>query len=267
MHGDPALLRQLPSELPPVLTVNAGGGSPFVLACDHASNHIPARYGDLGLSRVQRLSHVAWDPGALAVALALSARLDAPLVQSTVCRLVIDCNRGSDAVDLCPTVSERTTIPGNAALTADERALRLREFHAPFHAAIDALLDARAAAGQPAILVTIHSFTPVYRDVQRPWPIGLIPGADTRFTAALRDALAAAGPELNIGWNEPYAALTGVTYTLEHHGNGRGLDATMIEIRHNEILEPAGVALWAERLAQGLEAARAVRQAEGEVRR
>ena len=40
--------------------------------------------------------------------------------------------------------------------------------------------------------------------------------------------------------------MNGVTYTLEHHGDGRGLDATMIEIRHDEILEPAGVSLWAD---------------------
>ena len=63
-------------------------------------------------------------------------------------------------------------------------------------------------------------------------------------------------PDLNVGWNEPYSAMNGVTYTLEHHGDGRGLDATMIEIRHNEILEPAGVTLWATRLASCLERAR-----------
>ena len=76
----------------------------------------------------------------------------------------------------------------------------------------------------------------------RPWPIGLIHGTDASFTArAARRAARRTIPDLNVGWNEPYSALNGVTYTLEHHGDGRGLDATMIEIRHDEILEPAGV--------------------------
>jgi predicted N-formylglutamate amidohydrolase len=256
MLGFEASARHPASQLAPVLTVNADGRSPFVLVSDHASNRIPEPYGDLGLSLVQRLQHIAWDPGALSVALELSHVLDAPLIHSTVSRLVIDCNRASDAVDLVPTISERTIIPGNASISTEDRALRTAAFHAPFHEAIDALLSARAADDRETILVTVHSFTPVYKDVQRPWPIGLIHGTDPTFTAALRDALAADEPALNVGWNEPYSALNGVTYTLEHHGDGRGLAATMIEIRHNEILEPSGVTLWAGRIARCLEAAR-----------
>lgn len=244
------------STMPPVLVVNAGGGSDFVLVCDHASNRIPEPYGDLGLSLVQRLMHIAWDPGALCVALELSQLLDAPLVHSTVSRLVIDCNRAIDAVDLCPTISERTEIPGNRAVSDDDRAHRIAAFHAPFHEMIESLLTTRRAAGRRTILVTIHSFTPVYKDVRRPWPIGLIHGTAQTFTAALRDALAGEDAGLNIGWNEPYSALNGVTFTLEHHGDGNGMPSTMIEIRHDEILEPSGISLWAARLARCLEAAR-----------
>ena len=256
MFGIETNVRRPASHVPPVLTVNAGGASAFVLACDHASNRFPEPYGDLGLTLVQRLMHIAWDPGALAVALRLADLLDAPLVHSTVSRLVVDCNRDVDAVDLVPTISERTEMPGNREVSADERAHRIAAFHAPFHNAIDAVLSARRDAGRETILATIHSFTPVYKDVQRPWPIGLIHGRDANFTAALRDALSADAPELNVGWNQPYSALNGVTFTLEHHGDGRSLPATMIEIRHDEILEPNGVALWASRLARCLEAAR-----------
>lgn len=259
MVGQGAGARQEASVIPPVLVFNAAGRAPFVLACDHASNRFPDRYGDLGLTAHQRLMHVAWDPGALAVALQLSELLDAPLIASTVSRLVIDCNRDHDASDLIPTVSERTDIPGNQGIGDTERAERIGAFHAPFHAALETVLDARRAAGTETLLVTVHSFTPVYKDVRRPWPIGLIHGRDERFTAALRDALARDDAGLNIGWNEPYSALNGVTYTLEHHGDGRGLEATMIEIRHDEILEPEGVRRWAARLARCLTAAHGAR--------
>jgi predicted N-formylglutamate amidohydrolase len=231
---------------------NEAGAGPFVLACDHASNRIPERYGTLGLTAADRVRHIAWDPGALPVALRLCEVLDAPLVASTVSRLVIDCNRDHGAPDLIPVISERTSIPGNAEVTAEDRARRIAEFHTPFHAALDDVISRRLAAGQPTVLVTVHSFTPVYKDVWRPWPIGLIHGHDIRMTRALADALVADAPGLNLGWNEPYSALEGVTYTLEHHGNARGLDAAMIEIRHDEILEPDGIALWADRLARCL---------------
>lgn len=239
-----------------VSIINASGTSPFVLVCDHASNRIPEAYGTLGLTPQQRLMHIAWDPGALAVAMRLTEALDAPLVHANVSRLIIDCNRDIDAPDLVPELSERTAIPGNAAVDAAERHRRIAAFHAPFHAAIDALLEQRRVAGRETILVTVHSFTPVYKDVARPWPIGLIHGSDEGFTRRLQQALNAEDPDLKVGWNEPYSARNGVTYTLEHHGDGRGLEATMIEIRNDEILEPAGVTFWSDRLARTLQRAR-----------
>ena len=240
---------------PPVRVFNARGQSPFVLACDHATNHIPEEYADLGLSPHQRLMHIAWDPGALGVALQLSEMLDAPLVASTVSRLVVDCNRAPDAPDLVTTISERTEIVGNREVTDEERRARVERYHAPFHEAIAAQLDSRLAAGREAILVSIHSFTPVYKDVWRPWPVGLITPQDARFTQSLFDALREATPGLLVGWNEPYSAHVGVTHTLEHHGDRRGIPCSMVEIRHDEILGDDGIALWASRLAEALRVA------------
>jgi predicted N-formylglutamate amidohydrolase len=244
------------SGLPPVLTLNGDGGSAFVLVCDHASNRIPAQYAELGLGPIERLTHIAWDPGALSVCLELADLIDAPVVHSTVSRLVVDCNRDRDAPDLMPAISEMTEITGNRAITAEDREQRIAEFHAPFHAAVDAIVDRRTAAGRRSTLVCMHSFTPVYKGIARPWQIGLIPARNERLTRALEAALTADAPELTSGWNEPYSSLNGVTYTLEHHGDGRGLDATMIEIRNDEIREPTGVAAWAARLARCLEAVR-----------
>lgn len=246
----------------PVLVTNATGASPFVLVCDHASRRIPARYGDMGLTAAELESHIAWDPGALPVSQVLSRMLDAPLVESTVSRLVIDANRDPAAANLIWTLSEATRIAANEGLSPEERQFRIDAYHRPYHEAIDTVLDGRLAAGLETILVCIHSFTPVFLGQARPWPIGLIHGQDIVFTRALRDALAADMPELNIGWNEPYAALNGVTLTLEKHGDGRGLPATMIEIRNDEIRSAEGVTLWAARLAKGLAAAR--RRLEGQ---
>ncbi len=242
--------------LSPVRIVNAGGKGPFVVVADHASNRIPLRWGDLGLPPSERIRHIAWDPGSLGVSLRLVDLLDAPLIHSTVSRLVIDCNRDLDAPDLIPKVSELTEIPGNVSVDDNDRAARIAAAHAPYHAAIETVLDARKAAGLETILVCMHSFTPIYKGKQRPWPIGLIHARDETYTRALAAALKSESPSLNVGWNEPYSALNGVTYTLEHHGDGRGLDATMIEVRNDEILEPAGVALWADRLARCLAEAR-----------
>lgn len=238
-----------------VIVTNARGASPFVITCDHASNRLPPRFGTLGLTLRERVSHIAWDPGALAVSRVLSEQLDAPLVESTFSRLVIDPNRSLEAPDLIWTLSEATEIPGNRDLSAAERQFRIDHYHRPYHAAIETLLEARRHAGQESILVCIHSFTPTYLGVQRPWPIGVLHGSETGFTEALRDALLEAQPGLNLGWNLPYAALAGVTLTLERHGDARGIESTMVELRNDEIITPSGVARWAGHLARGLDGA------------
>jgi predicted N-formylglutamate amidohydrolase len=235
-----------------VEVANAGGSSQFVLVCDHASNAIPERYGDMGLTETERLSHIAWDPGALEVSRGLSATLDAPLVASHVSRLVIDANRDIASPGLFWTLSEATRIAANENLAAEERRHRIENYYRPYHDAIEALLDDRRLQGRESVLVCVHSFTPVFLGVSRPWEIGLIHGRDDRLTRALQGALAANEPSLNIGWNEPYSALTGVTFTLEHHGDARGIEATMLELRNDEIRDAAGVRRWVDILARAL---------------
>jgi predicted N-formylglutamate amidohydrolase len=256
--GTAAIPRYDADLVAPMKTLNAEGPGPFALVCDHASNRIPPQYDDLSLSPSDRIRHIAWDPGALAVSLRLTELLDAPLVHSTVSRLVIDCNRAPDSETLIATVSEATPIPANHHISSAERAERVFRYHRPFHEATEALLAKREAAGLETILVCIHSFTPVFHGVRRPWPVGVLPPGDERFSRALHEALCDEVPEAEVGWNEPYATSQGFSFTVEHHGRGR--DAAMIEIRHDEILEPSGVALWADRLARTLEAARMTRR-------
>lgn len=238
-----------------VRTVNAQGVSPFVLVCDHASNFLPERFGDLGLDQAQRESHIAWDPGALALSLALSARLDAPVVHSTISRLVIDTNRRLNAPNLFWTLSEATHIPANVGLSVEEREQRISRYYSPFHTAIDELLDARSREARESVLICVHTFTPVYLGVARPWQVGVIHGRDTGFSQALFDALVDQKPPLAAGWNEPYSARDGVTETLERHGDARGFAGSMIEVRNNELADDAGVAFWSDVLADSLQIA------------
>jgi len=230
-----------------VEVVNGGGRGRCVLACEHAANFVPAGYGTLGLDPAELERHIAWDPGARGVAAAMSLMLDAPLVASRISRLMIDCNRPLDAPDLIPSLSETTRIPGNASLDAAERRRRIALAHEPFHAAIDELLERRARGGLASWLVSVHSFTPVYKGVPRPWEIGIIHDEDARLAAPLIDALCAV-PGLRVGVNQPYSPADRVYYTIERHARARGLACAMIEIRNDEIKDDETQRIWAERL-------------------
>ncbi len=231
----------------PVRVTNRGGASAYVLLCDHASNWLPAAYGTLGLDVSDMSRHIAWDPGALPVAAAMAEALDAPLVESGVSRLLIDCNRPLDAHDLIPAVSEIFEIPGNAELSAYERKQRIALSWTPFHDAIEAVVEERLARRQPTVLVSIHSFTPIYRGKSRPWEIGIIHDDDRRvadpLVAALREV-----PGVTVGVNEPYSPADRVYFTLERHARSRGQPCAMIEIRNDEIADAAGQRKWADRL-------------------
>ena len=235
-----------------VRITNRAGKSPFLLVCDHASNYLPPHFGTLGLKDADMLRHIAWDPGALPVALKMADTLGATLVEAGVSRLAIDCNRPLDAPDLIPQISETTLIPGNAALTDKDRAERIALSWRPFHETIETLVEERVAAGRETWLVSIHSFTRIYKDVARPWEIGIIHDDDERLSAPLIAELKAT-KRFDVGVNQPYSPADRVYFTLERHARSRGLPCAMIEIRNDEIADAAGQAKWAELLGNILQ--------------
>jgi predicted N-formylglutamate amidohydrolase len=237
--------------VPAVTAENEDGTSPYVLLCEHASNYIPARYADLGLHGPDLRRHIAWDIGAADVARLLSRRLDAPLFLSGYSRLLIDCNRPLLTPTSIPTRSEDTEIPGNHGLTADERQRRADAFFTPFHERITMALDRRARAGTRTIVVGMHSFTPVFRGVARPWHAGVLYAAAAPFGQALVARLAA-DPGLNVGDNQPYQIGPDTDYTVPIHGDRRGISAALIEVRQDLIDSEAGVEEWAQRLTAAL---------------
>jgi predicted N-formylglutamate amidohydrolase len=244
--------------------------SPFVIICDHASRRLPQSLGSLGLASNADAdidggalaTHIAWDIGALGVARALASALDAFVAWQRYSRLVIDCNRPLSSADSIVKRSERTDVPGNANLTASDAAARAAEVFRPYHAEIRNQLDARRAARRPAILVSVHSFTPVFLDVARPWHCGVLFNRDARLAEPvlrlLRDEPGLCDePSLIVGCNEPYAASDLTDFSLVHHGEARGIPCVEIEIRQDLISDddPAAQNAWAQRLARVLSAA------------
>jgi len=246
--GDTSLLLTS-EEVPPVGEYNAAGRSPFFLTCDHYGRLIPRALGDLGLPESERVRHIAWDIGIAGVATMLSQQLDAHLIVQRYSRLVIDCNRPPHAASSIPRISEATTIPGNQGISSEAAEARRTEIFDPYHRRIDEIIDQRRTAGLPTVLVSLHSFTPVYAGVARPWHIGTLYQRDTTLPPLLLKHLRSEG-DLVVGDNEPYAVSDETDYTIPVHAEARGLMNTGIEIRQDLISDPAGEKSWADRLAR-----------------
>jgi predicted N-formylglutamate amidohydrolase len=226
-----------------------GSRSPFVVICDHAGQRLPRRLGSLGLSARELGSHIAWDIGAGNVARRLATALDAFVAWQRYSRLVIDCNRPLAASDSIATCSERVFVPGNQNLEPRDAEARVLEIFVPYHAQVQAELDRRRDEGIASLLVSVHSFTPVFLDVPRPWHVGVLSNRDTRLAEPLLRLLREEG-DLVVGCNEPYAASAVSDFSIVHHGEQRDIPPVEIEIRQDLIAEEAGQMAWAERLAR-----------------
>lgn len=240
-----------PDDMVPVERVRGDGQSPLVLTCEHAGKGFPKRLGWLGLSASDLDRHIACDIGAEGVARGLSECLNAPLVLQHYSRLVVDCNRNPRAGDFITALSEDTVIPGNRDVPDVEIIARTREIFEPYHATIGALLDAREAAGRATVLVSVHTCTPVYHGVFRPWHIGVMYDKADKFASTVLALLQQHG-ELSVGENEPYELNHERDYTVPVHAERRGLPHVEFEIRQDLVTTTAAQQDWALRLADVL---------------
>lgn len=230
----------------PVIENPAARGR-VVLVCEHASNHIPPEWGDLGLTADQRRAHIAWDPGALGLARGLMRRLDAVLIHAPVSRLVYDCNRAPDMPGAMPARSEVHDIPGNAGITPDERRRRTEAVYLPWHDALHGLILRRLALGLQPVVVTVHSFTPIYHGKPRAVEFGIINDADPALPQAIHRA--AQTTRLRAELNQPYSAADDVTHTLRVIATPYGLPNAMLEVRNDLIADAAAEEAMADILA------------------
>ena len=229
---------------------NAAG---LVLLADHATNRLPPEYGRLGLPESAFARHIAYDIGVEPLVRRLAARLGVPAVLSCFSRLLIDPNRGEDDPTLIMKISDGAIIPGNHPITPQEWENRLNRFHRPYHRAVSQTIAAvGTASGKAPLIISIHSYTPAWKGMPRPWHAAVLWDSDPRAVHPLIKALAASGDVL-VGDNEPYdGALRGDT--MFKHAIVNGFAHALIEIRQDLIADDSGAEAWAARLAPIIDA-------------
>ena len=242
-----------PDDPAPFTLFNAGGAAPFLLIGDHAGSAIPSALGDLGLGPADRTRHIALDIGVLGMGRKLALLLDAPSPGPPVPEKRSP-RSPLDRPDAMPAVSDGITIADNEGLDAVARQARIEEIHRPYHAALEAIIDARLAAGRQTILLSLHSFTPIMNGMTRPWDIGILYWhGRIDMAVAMLHALAQRG-DITVGDNAPYA-MDDTDYTIPRHAISRALRYAEIEVRQDMISTQAGQSSWAQRLADTILAA------------
>jgi len=201
----------------------------LLLTCEHASNTLPPPYAWPATDRWLVETHWAYDLGVADVTLALAAALGAPAVLCGFSRLLADTNRDADDPTIFRREAEGRPVSLNSNLTDAERRERIARFHAPYHAAIDLLL---LRYPQAAIVLSMHSFTPVYENgPPRPMEIGVLFDHEETLAASVLASVARDG--WAVAANEPYSGKSGLIYAAERHADRHGRRALELEIRQD----------------------------------
>jgi predicted N-formylglutamate amidohydrolase len=222
--------------------------SGLVLLADHATNIVPEHYDRLGLPDSAFERHIAYDIGIEALTRSLASRLGVPAVMSRFSRLLIDPNRGEDDPTIIMRISDGAIIPGNHPISKEEWQHRIETYHRPYHLAVSEVIAKVAeASGKAPLVLSLHSYTPAWKGVPRPWHAAVLWDTDARAVRPLIDQLEAGG-DILVGDNEPYdGALKGDT--MYRHCMMAGIPHALLEVRQDLIGHDEGVEAWAERLA------------------
>lgn len=213
----------------------------ILIVSDHASNRVPEDI-ELGIDPALLDQHIAVDIGVREVGVLLAQRPGIAAFHANFSRLVCDVNRDDHAPGIVPIASDGHAIPGND-LDHGGRQARIDRFYHPYHAALAEVIDRTP----PALILSIHSFTPnlATSAEPRPWQAGVLYNEDDRGARLALPLLKAEG--LTVGDQEPYSGRL-LNYTMNRHAEAEGRPYLGVEIRQDEISDQAGQVAWAERL-------------------
>jgi predicted N-formylglutamate amidohydrolase len=206
--------------------------APVFLTCEHASERLPDRWRWPDEDKRLAGTHWAFDLGARELTLELAAAMDSPAVLARFSRLLVDPNREEEHVDLFRAQADGVAVGLNRDLDAGDVRRRVEGYYRPYHAAVDAGLVGSAAP----VLLSIHSFTPVYEGHERDVRIGVLFNDDESLARALGAHLE--GYFVGVDYNEPWSGRDGLIYAPESHARAHGRKAVELEIRQDLAVDP-----------------------------
>lgn len=226
------------------------GRGPLVVTCEHASNRVPAPLRATESDRIWLSSHWGWDIGARTVARELVRISKSYGVMARFSRLVCDPNRHPSHVHFIRTRVEGTPLSFNRGLDDEEIARRIDTLHRPYHDAVDQALADRKTHQGDVLLLSVHTFTPVWNHRVRTMDVGVLYNPFDALARRLARLLRAEGFETAL--NQPYSAKDGLAYTAILHGELHNVVYLELEINQSLTCTPARARKVARRIGRAL---------------
>lgn len=137
----------------------------LIFSCEHAVATVPELYKSAFAAYAALLnSHQGIDFGAAYIAEKLSTAFNAPLFMATTTRLLIDCNRSLG----------RGFSEISRQFSKQEQQNIITNFYQPYRDAVRNCIASFIQQGVHVWHISVHSFTPVLRDIRRNAEIGIL---------------------------------------------------------------------------------------------
>ncbi len=208
------------------------GEGPYLLSCEHASNRVPTPMRTNASDRKWLETHWGWDIGARNVTREIIRQTGSSGIFARYSRLVCDPNRAPDNPTLIRCAVEGAVLSFNETLSIEEVDRRLQMYHAPYHAALDRAVAERLGRPGDMMLLSVHSFTPVFADEVRSMDVGVLFHPYEGIARRLAKEIEAQG--YTVALNEPYSARNGLMYAASRHGMSH--NAVHLELELNQKL-------------------------------
>ncbi len=240
--------------IPAYSVTNPDANTPCLITCEHASNFIPDVYNQLGLSADLLNEHIAWDRGAGKLSDFLAQKLGCTAVLCQYSRLLIDCNRPLNAPSSILEISEHHPIPGNQAISSEEKQLRAEHIFTPFHHTIESQINRLKSHFSQFPMIGIHSFSPTFHGQVRPWKFSVMWKHKTPFVQGVIEHFEQHELAPWVGFNKPYSAKEIAAHTTEYHADRNQLPNLIFEVRQDLLESDRDIQYWGEQIYQALEA-------------
>lgn len=235
----------------PFTIVGERNCGPFIFSCEHASNALPESLHPTPNDRYFLNSHWGWDIGAKSVVEGLTLHFASQAILCNFSRLLIDTNRAPDRLDLIRTETEGHPLSFNQNLSKEEEENRFSQWYQPYHTAFDQLVASRSNHPSPVVLVSVHSFTPVWDAQVRTMDIGVLFDHHVEPGEGLAKHIEDAG--FFVACNAPYTGKSGLMYSVEDKGLRHGCLSVELEINQTLICTPERINWLIQRLAPALQ--------------
>lgn len=235
-----------------VVEGNPTTDTPYVLTCEHATNLLPPPLKATPDDQHWLAQHWGWDIGIQDVTQRLREKTQSVGVFSRFSRLICDPNRAIDNPTWLLEEVEGAPLSFNTSVTEAERERRRAEYYDPYHQGVHDTIATRRNNPTPFLLLSMHSFTPLYMGEPRSLEVGVLFDENYEHLAYKMGAwIEQEG--LITEYNEPYSGMGGMMYSIWRHGNHFGLPYLELEIRQDLIDTREKAHAMADRILPSLE--------------